>query len=159
MRFLKRKDSGRNYLNRAIIGLGVGLVKARNHVLNPEFGPQGTMDVLAAWIGQEIAKEMLAQKKITAQSSKIEVIEKLLDEVQIAEDITVDFKENSAHITVQKCLICPRRVGGYDLEGHTVCPVGGLVRGAINLITGKSPQISRIKFRPTEICQIDFDLG
>jgi hypothetical protein len=159
MRFFRRKDPGRNYLNRAVIGLGVGLVKARSHVLNPEFGPQGTMDVLATWMGQEIAKEMLAQKKITTQSDKNEVIEKLLDEVRIAEDITVDFKENNANITVQKCLICPRRVGGYDLEGHTACPVGGLVRGAINLVSGKSPQISRIKLRPAEICQIEFNLG
>jgi hypothetical protein len=159
MRFFRKKDSGKNYLNRAVIGLGAGLVKARGHVLNPEFGPQGTMDVLATWMGQEIAKEMLAQKKITAQTSKNEIIEKLLDEVRIAEDITVDFKENGANITVQKCLICPRRVGGYDLEGHTACPVGGLVRGAINLVSGKSPQISRIKLRPAEICQIEFELG
>ncbi|MEM2145460.1 MAG: hypothetical protein QW279_08860 [Candidatus Jordarchaeaceae archaeon] len=158
MRFFRRKDISKNYLNRAVIGLGVGLVKARDHILNSDFGPQGAMDILATWMGQEIAKEMLFQKKITTQSSKSEVIEKLLDEVRIAEDLTVDFKDNIANITVQKCLICPRRIGGYDLEGHTACPVGGLVRGALNLVTGKSPQITRIRLRPAEICQIEFEL-
>jgi hypothetical protein len=159
MRLFRRKDPARNYLNRAVIGLGVGLVKARNSILNPDFGPQGTIDVLSAWMGQEIAKEMLAQKKINAQSSKNEIIERLLDEVRIAEDLTVSFDGNSARLTVQNCLICPRRVGGYDLEGHTACPVGGLIRGAINLATGESPQISRVRLKPAEVCNIEFELG
>jgi hypothetical protein len=158
MRLFRRKDATRNYLNRAVIGLGVGLVKARNGILNPDFGPQGAMDVLSAWMGQEIAKEMLAQNKINVQSSKDEIIERLLDEVRIAEDLTVGFDGNTAHLTVQKCMICPRRVGGYDLEGNTACPVGGLIRGAVNLATGVSPQISRVRLKPAEICSIEFDL-
>jgi len=141
-----------------VIGLGVGLVKARTHILNSDFGPQGSMDVLATWMGAELAKELLNQKKISSLSTKNELIEKFLDEVRIAEDLSVAFENNTAHISVQNCLICPRRVGGYDLEGHTSCPVGGLVRGALNLITGKSPQIARIALRPAEICQIDFEL-
>jgi hypothetical protein len=158
MRFFRRKNDSKNYLNRMVIGLGVGLVKARTHILNSEFGPQGSMDVLATWMGTELAKELLNQKKITSRTSKNEILEKLLDEVQIAEDLSVSFENSTAHISVQNCLICPRRVGGYDLEGHTACPVGGLVRGALNLVTGKSPQISRIALRPAEICQIDFEL-
>lgn len=158
MRFFRRKDPRTNYLNRAVIGLGVGLVKSRNYLLHPEIDPQATMDVLSTWMGHEIAKEMLAQKKITPHTRKNEVLEKLLDEARIAEDLTVVFKDNKAHITVQKCLICPRRIGGYDLEGLTACPVGGLVRGALNLVTGKSPQITRIDLRTAEICQIDFEL-
>ena len=158
-KFFRRKDLNRNYLNRMVIGLGVGLVKSRTHILNSDFGPQGSMDVLATWMGQEVAKELLTQKKIFTNSSKSDVIEKILDEVQIAEDLEVTFDNNSAHISVQKCLICPRRVGGYDLEGHTACPVGGIIRGAINLVTGKSPQVKRISLRPAEVCQIDFDLN
>ena len=137
MRFFRRKDTRRNYLNRMVIGLGAGLVKARTHILNSDFGPQGSMDVLATWMGVELAKELLNQKKISSLSTKKELIEKFLDEVRIAEDLSVAFENSTAHISVQNCLICPRRVGGYDLEGHTSCPVGGLVRGALNLITGK----------------------
>jgi hypothetical protein len=158
-RFFRKKDLSRNYLNRMVIGLGVGLVKARKHILTSDFGPQGSMDVLATWMGQEIAKELLTQKKISTKSSKSEVIERVLDEVRIAEDLEVSFEDSLAHISVQKCLICPRRIGGYDLEGHTACPVGGIIRGAINLVTGKSPQVSRINLRPAEVCQIDFELN
>jgi len=46
-KFFRRKDLNRNYLNRMVIGLGVGLVKSRTHILNSDFGPQGSMDVLA----------------------------------------------------------------------------------------------------------------
>ncbi len=158
LRFFRRKGPRTNYLNRAVIGLGVGLVKSRNYLLHPEIDPQATMDVLATWMGHEIAKEMLAQKKITPQSGKNKVLEKLLDEARIAEDLTVTFKENKAHITVQKCLICPRRIGGYDLEGLTACPVGGMVRGALNLVTGRSPQITRIDLSTAEFCQFHLEI-
>ena len=62
------------------IGLGAGLVKARDAILNPDFGPQGAMDVLSTWMGQELAKELLNQKIITPTSTPEEVLEKLLEE-------------------------------------------------------------------------------
>ena len=159
MRIYRGRDPARNYLNRAMIGLGVGLVKARNGILNSDFGPQGTVDVLSTWIGQELAKEMLVQKKIGPNSSKKAIIVKLLDEMGVGEDVTLVLESSMAHLTVQNCLICPRRSGGYDLEGQTACPVGGLIRGAINLVTGRSPQVSRVRLKPPEICNIEFDLG
>ena len=158
-RFRRRKDPARNYLNKMAIGLGAGLVKARDAILNPDFGPQGAMDVLATWMGQEIAKELLTQKKISPSSSSEEVLEKLMEEVRIAEDLSIDFDGEVAHISVQNCLICPRRVGGYDLEGHTACPVGGIVRGAVGLIKGKTPQLSRIDLKTGELCKVDFTLS
>ncbi len=158
-RFRRKRDPARNYLNKMAIGLGAGLVYARDAILNPDFGPQGAMDVLATWMGQEIAKELLAQKVITPTSSAEEVLEKLLEEVQIAEDLSIEMEEDVAHVVVQNCLICPRRVGGYDLEGHTSCPVGGLVRGAIGLVSGKTPQLSKIDLKTGEICKTDFQLA
>ena len=157
-RFRRKKDPARNYLNKMAIGLGAGLVYARDAILNPDFGPQGAMDVLATWMGQEIAKELLAQKVINATSSSEEVLEKLLEEVRIAEDLSIDMDGDVAHVVVQNCLICPRRVGGYDLEGNTACPVGGLVRGAIGLVSGKTPQLSKIDLKTGEICKTDFTL-
>ncbi len=158
-RFRRKKDPARNYLNKMAIGLGAGLVYARDAILNPDFGPQGAMDVLSTWMGQEIAKELLAQKVITPTSSAEEVLEKLLEEVQIAEDLSIEMEGDIAHVVVQNCLICPRRVGGYDLEGHTSCPVGGLVRGAIGLVSGKTPQLSKIDLKTGEICKTDFQLA
>ena len=83
------------------IGLGAGLVKARDAILNPDFGPQGAMDVLATWMGQEIAKELLNQKVITPTSSAEEVLEKMLEEVRIAEDLSVEMEGETAHVVVQ----------------------------------------------------------
>jgi hypothetical protein len=157
-RFRRKKDPSRNYLNRMAIGLGAGLVNARDAILNPDFGPQGAMDVLATWMGQELAKELLTQKLITPTSSAEEVLEKLLEEVRIAEDLSIEMDGDTAHVVVQNCLICPRRVGGYDLEGNTACPVGGLVRGAIGLVSGKTPQLSKIDLKTGEICKTDFKL-
>ncbi len=158
MRFFRRKDPSKNYLNKMAIGLGAGLVKARDVILNPNFDPQGAMDILATWMGQEIAKELLAQKVISPSDDMKTVLEKLLEEVRIAEDLTIDFDGEKSHITVQQCLICPRKVGGYDLEGNTACPVGGIVRGALGLISGKQPQLESIDLKTGEICKVDFYL-
>ena len=113
-RFFSRKDPSKNYLNKAIIGLGAGLVKSRK-ILNLSFGPQGAMDILSIWIGQELAKELLAQKKIKAGVSEQDLISKLLEEIRLAEDLTFTTADGKSTITIQNCLICPKRVGGYDL--------------------------------------------
>jgi hypothetical protein len=110
-------------------------------------------------MGQEIAKELLNQKIITPTSTPEEVLEKMLEEVRIAEDLSVEMDGDTAHVVVQNCLICPRKVGGYDLEGTTACPVGGLVRGAIGLVSGKTPQLSKIDLKTGEICKTDFKIS
>ena len=45
-RFRRNKDPEKNYINKAIIGLGVGLVRSKDLLLSPDFGPQGAMDSL-----------------------------------------------------------------------------------------------------------------
>ncbi|MEM4735891.1 MAG: hypothetical protein QXS20_09280 [Candidatus Thorarchaeota archaeon] len=158
-RFRRQKDVGRNYVNRIVIGVGVGLVKARDVMLSSQVDPQGAMDILATWMGQELAKELLAQKIASPSDDAEHVLEKLLDEIRVAEDLTVDFEGNTAHISVRNCLICPRRVGGYDLEGFTACPVGGIVRGAITTISGKRPLLTRVDLKTAEICRMDVNLS
>ena len=75
-RILRSKDPEKNYINKAIIGLGVGLVRSKELLLAPEFGPQGAMDVLGVWIGQELTKEMLNQKKIRVKSLRMRFFSK-----------------------------------------------------------------------------------
>ena len=158
-RWRRKKDPRRNYLNKMAIGLGAGIVKAREVLLNPDMvDPQAAMDILGTWIGQELAKELLAQKVIAPNESSESLLEKLLEEVRIAEDLAIDFEGGTAHISVQNCLICPRKVGGYDLEGYTACPVGGIVRGAVGFVSGKPPQLSRIDLKTGELCKVDFAL-
>lgn len=156
-RFFSRRDPSKNYLNKAIIGLGVGLVKSRK-ILNLSFGPQGAMDILSIWIGQELAKELLTQKKIKVGSSEQEVIAKLLDELTLAEDLTFENVDGKSSVTIQNCLICPKRVGGYDLEGETACPVGGILMGALTYVKGESPSLPNINLKPGEFCKISLDL-
>ncbi|MHA1772456.1 MAG: hypothetical protein ACTSYL_12845 [Candidatus Thorarchaeota archaeon] len=139
--------------------MGVGLVKARDLLLNPDIDPQGAMDILGSWIGQEMGKEMLRQKIVSPRDPVEAILEKLMNVVQIAEDLEVYFEGDVAHVIVQDCQICPRRVGGYDLEGHTACPVGGVVRGAILTVTGKALQMSHIYLKTGDICKIDFKLN
>ena len=156
-RFFSRRDPSKNYLNKAIIGLGAGLVKSRK-ILNLSFGPQGAMDILSIWIGQELAKELLAQKKIKIGSSEQEVISKLLDEIRLAEDLSFEDVEGKSTVTIQNCLICPKRVGGYDLEGETACPVGGIIMGALTYVKGESPSLPNINLKPGEFCRISLDI-
>ncbi len=158
-RFRRKKDSTGNYLNRVVIGMGAGLVKARDILLHPDIDPQGATDILGSWIGQEIGKEMLRQKLVSPRDPVETILDKILNVVQIAENLEVYFEGDTAHIVVQDCLICPRRVGGYDLEGLTACPVGGVVRGAILTITGKALQMSHIDLKTGDICKIDFKLS
>ena len=157
-RFFQRRDPSKNYLNKAIIGLGAGLVKSRN-ILNLSFGPQGAMDILSIWIGQELAKELLAQKKIKIGSSEQDVISKLLDEMRLAEDLTYEDVDGKSSVTIQNCLICPKRVGGYDLEGETACPVGGILMGALTYVKGESPSLPNINLKPGEFCKISLDVS
>lgn len=156
-RFFQRRDPAKNYLNKAIIGLGVGLVKSRK-LLNLSFGPQGAMDILGIWIGQELAKELLNQKKIKISSNEQEVIEKLLDEIRMAEDLHFENIDGKSTVTIQNCLICPKRVGGYDLEGETACPVGAIIMGALTFIKGETPSMPNINLNPGEYCRISLDL-
>ncbi len=158
VRFRRKKDTTGNYLNRLVIGMGAGLVKARKILLNPDLDPQAAMDILGSWMGREIGKEMLRQKIVSPRNPLEKIFEKLLNIVQIAEDLDVYFEGGEAHIIVQDCMICPRRVGGYDLEGHTACPVGGVVRGAILTITGKALPMTNIDLKTGEICKIQFKI-
>ena len=157
-RFRKKKNLEKSYINKAIIGLGVGLVRSKDILLAPGFGPQGAMDILSVWIGQEIAKEMLRQKKITPTADEVEVIDKLLNEVQIAEDLIVDPKGNEINISIQNCLICPKRVGGYDLGTDTACPVGGILLGAVSYLKGKTPKLPHVTLKPAELCNLSFKI-
>ena len=155
MRFFSEKDPQRNYLNKTIIGLGVGLVRSNELLLNPDFGPQGTMDVLGVWIGQEIVKEMITQKKVKAGISEKDLVKKLLDEIRLAKELNLD---SSVNVTIQDCLICPKRVGGYDLGKHTACPVGGILLGALSYIRGETPSLPKINLKPAQYCSLEIDL-
>ncbi|NHK29988.1 MAG: hypothetical protein FK730_01465 [Asgard group archaeon] len=157
-RFRRRRDPEKTFINKAIIGLGVGLVRSKDLLLSQDFGPQGAMDVLSVWIGRELVKEMLAQKAITPDINEQELVDKLLNNINLAEDLTIEHKGDNLNVRIQNCLICPKRVGGYDLGNDTACPVGGILLGAISYLKGESPSLPKVNLIPAELCNINLKI-
>jgi hypothetical protein len=135
------------------------LIKTRDFILNKEFGvsTQDAMDALSIWIGREIMKEMLDKKIIQVRDSDEKLINALMGVINLAEQLDVDVDEEKVKLVVQKCLICPKRIGGYDLEGNTACPVGGILTGAISYARGIDPHITKNRLQAAEICHIEMD--
>ena len=159
MKFKKKRSLERNFISKAMIGLGYGLVKTKDLILNDARGiaPQDAMDSLSLWIGRELMKEMLEQKIIKVHDTEETLINALMSIVNLGEELDVDVEENKVKVIVQKCLICPKRVGGYDLEGFTACPVGGILTGAISYVRGTDPFVTKNRLQAGEICHIEMD--
>lgn len=155
----KKKE---NMINRVIIGLGYGLVQTRDLILNKEMGivPQDAMDALSVWIGREIMKELLDKNIIKVKDPDEKLVDALTSVINMAEELDIDYDhENSKlKVVVQKCEICPKRIGGYDLEGNTSCPVGGIISGALSYARGSNPMIAKNHLQTGQICHIDIDL-
>ncbi len=77
----------------------------------------------------------------------------------MAEELSFETEDGKSIVTIQSCLICPKRVGGYDLESETACPVGGIIMGAITFVKGESPSLPNINLKPSEYCRISLDLS
>ena len=162
MKIFKRKEKGQDskYLNRMIIGLGHGLIKTRDFILNKEFGvsTQDAMDSLSIWIGRELMKTMLENEVVTVKDDDERLINGLMGVINLADELDVDVSDDHVKLVVQKCLICPKRIGGYDLEGNTACPVGGILTGAISYARGIDPNVTKNRLQTAEICHIEMDL-
>lgn len=160
MKFSKKKKNEKNFISKSMIGLGYGLVKTNELILNKEYGitPQDAMDVLSSWIGRELMKEMLDQKIVKITYDNETIINNLLNLINLAEELDVNVKDDNIAIIVQKCLICPKRVGGYDLGSFTACPVGGFITGALSYARGIEPKIVKNNLQTGQICHIDISL-
>lgn len=143
-----------------IIGLGHGLIKTRDFILNKDFGvsTQDAMDSLSIWIGRELMKAMLENKLVNVRDSDENLINALMGVINLADELDVEVTDEKVKLIVQKCLICPKRIGGYDLEGNTACPVGGLLTGAISYARGIDPNVSKNRLQAAEICHIEMEL-
>lgn len=162
MKIFRRKDkSDTAYLNRMIIGLGHGLIKTRDFILNKDLGvsTQDAMDSLSIWIGREIMKAMLENKLVSIKDSDETLINALMGVINLADELDVEVSDDKVKLVVQKCLICPKRIGGYDLEGNTACPVGGILTGAISYARGIDPSVSKNRLQAAEICHIEMELA
>ena len=151
-------EMSKRFLNKAIIGLGYGLIRTKDLILNDDTDTQGATDSLSMWIGRELMKEMLEQKLVQVSDSEERLVEELMKVINLAEELDLNVENNKIKVVVQKCRICPKRVGGYDLEGNTACPVGGILTGAISYARGSEPIVSKNHLQTGEICHIEMDL-
>jgi hypothetical protein len=160
MRFSRKKKSEKNFISKTLIGLGYGLVKANELILNKDLGitPQDAMDSLSFWIGRELMKEMLDQNIIKVTYDDENLINSLLNLVNVAEELDVNLIGDTIGIIVQKCHICPKRVGGYDLGTYTACPVGGFISGALSYVRGIEPTIVKNSLQTGQICHINISM-
>jgi hypothetical protein len=162
MKFFSRlkKSPEQSYLSKMMIGLGYGLIRTKDLLLNEEMGvgTQDAMDMLSIWIGRELMKEMLEQKEVEVSDSDERIVNKLTDIISLGEELDIEISGKKLKVVVQKCQICPKRVGGYDLEGNTACPVGGLLTGAFSYIRGIDPTISKKRLQTGEICHVEMEL-
>jgi hypothetical protein len=153
MSFLNIGRKKNLYFTKAMIGAAVGLVRGANLLLKDGVQPQQAMDVLASWIGKEIGKTILADKKDVKKYTEEDLVELLLQNLNVAEQIHIKREGDAMHFSIRKCNICPKRVGGYDLGGKTSCPVGGLLLGFFSVTQPEMPVWS-IKLKPSEYCEI-----
>ncbi|QEE18100.2 hypothetical protein DSAG12_03938 [Promethearchaeum syntrophicum] len=154
----EKLEKSKSFLNKAIIGLGFGIIKTRELILNDATDTQSATDALSMWIGRELMKEMLEQKLVKVSDSEEKLIGELMKVINLAEELDLNVEENKLKVVVQKCHICPKRVGGYDLENNTACPVGGILTGAIAYARGSDPIVSKNHLQTGEICHIEMDL-
>jgi hypothetical protein len=157
----RREKNASEFINKTIIGLGYGLIRNRDFILNKELGvsTQDAMDALGIWIGREIMKTMLDKKLVSVKDSDETLVNAMMEVINIADELEVQVEEDKCKVVVQKCLICPKRIGGYDLEGNTACPVGGLLTGAISYARGIDPQVTKNRLNTAEICHIEMDFS
>jgi hypothetical protein len=162
IKLFKRKNyADSNFLNRTIIGLGYGLIRTKDFILNQELGisTQDAMDSLSIWIGRELMKTILEKQIVKVSDTDEELINALMNVINLADELDVEVEDDKVKVVVQKCMICPKRVGGYDLEGNTACPVGGILTGAISYARGIDPHVTKNRLQAGEICHVEMELS
>jgi hypothetical protein len=117
------------------------------------------MDALGVWIGRELMKTMLDKKIVNVKDDDEALINALMTVINLADELEIQVENDKCKVVVQKCLICPKRIGGYDLEGNTACPVGGILTGAISYARGIDPQVTKNRLNTGEICHIEMDFS
>jgi len=94
MKIFRRKgtDTPTNFINKTVIGLGYGLIRTRDFILNRDLGitTQDAMDALSIWIGRELMKEMLDKNVVKVRDSDDKLVNALMSVVNLAEELDVE---------------------------------------------------------------------
>ncbi len=137
-------ECGGNLLNAVIIGFMVGMERVLGKT------SQAVINVVGYAVGREISKHLTENG---CQSRSLDDLTEALVSSKLAESLRFDIGEDgSVTATIKGCLICPKRIGGYEFEG-TACPWGGMLAYMVGQVLGK--QLSaQAKLTPGETCKV-----
>ena len=85
---------------------------------------QPLMNVVAYHMGVELGGLIDADKPG-------EALAKAADMLGLADRVVVEERGDAIEVVLEGCNVCPKRVGGYDIQG-TACPVPGLLLGVLS---------------------------
>ncbi len=134
------------YLHRTFMGLGAAIGEL--------FGrsSQEQTNLFSSYIGIEIGKLLLDKGMVTTDTPVKELIGIIAGELEFGGEYEIVEDDGLVTITIKECNVCPKRVGGHAFE-TTVCPVPGIIRGAIDVVKGTSGE-GYAKLKPGEECKI-----
>jgi hypothetical protein len=135
-----------DYLHRAFMGLGAATWEL--------FGrsSQEQTNLFTSYIGTQIGKLLLEKGLVVRDTPTKELIEILVDELEFGEEYELIEDDGSVTLVIKKCNVCPKKVGGPAFE-TTVCPIPGIVRGAIDVVKGTRGE-GYAKLEPGVECEI-----
>ena len=134
------------YVHRTLAGLGAAIWEL--------FGKssQEQTNLFSSYIGAEIGK-LLHEKGLVNKDTPIkELIAIIADELEVGEEPEITESDGSVTLTIRKCNVCPTKIGGVAFE-TTVCPIPGIVRGAIDAVKGTRGE-GYAKLEPGAECEI-----
>ena len=124
-----------NLLARFNIGFAYGLNILAGH------GTQAYYNSGCFWAGVELAKA-LAEEPGWGELALEERLRTLLERIDLADEIEVVLQGDEALVVVRGCHYCPRRVGGYELDG-TACLLPGLIMGFLSHEIGEKLRFTK----------------
>ena len=134
------------YVHRTLAGLGAAIWEL--------FGKssQEQTNLFSSYIGAEIGKLLLEKGLVNKDTPIKELIAIIADELEVGEEPETTESDGSVTLTIRKCNVCPTKIGGVAFE-TTVCPIPGIVRGAIDAVKGTRGE-GYAKLEPGAECEI-----
>ncbi len=133
-----------NLLNAVIIGFMVGMERVLGKT------SQAVINVVGYAVGREIVKHM---SESGCQPKSLNDLTEALVSSRLAESLRFEVGDDGSVLaTIDGCLICPKRVGGYEFEG-TACPWGGMLAFMVGEVLGKQMS-AQARLTPGETCKV-----
>ncbi|RZN34190.1 MAG: hypothetical protein EF813_10140 [Methanosarcinales archaeon] len=138
--------NSKEYLQRTFMGLGTAVSEL--------FGKssQELTNLFTSYIGAEIGKMLLDKGLVSHDTPIPELIEVLARELEFGAGFDIISRAGSVTLKIIDCNVCPSKVGGETFV-TSVCPIPGIIRGAIDVVKGTSGE-GYAKLKPGEGCEV-----